>query len=75
MAKYDSEGKVTEFEVGDVVRLKSGGPDMTVVTIGALRLLGFLWFNDASEWCGVANIHESAVLLVTDTNYAELEDD
>lgn len=35
-----------EFKVGDVVQLKSGGPNMTVYAISAERKIYCTWFHD-----------------------------
>lgn len=34
------------FKVGDVVRLKSGGPKMTITAIDEYRQAWVSWFND-----------------------------
>ena len=34
-----------QFELGDVVRLKSGGPDMTVSKLTEDGYIGVVWFN------------------------------
>lgn len=39
---------MSEFKVGDVVQLKSGGPFMTAVSIGDNRVTCF-WFNKKDE--------------------------
>jgi len=59
--------KKTEFEVGEVVRLKSGGPDMTVATINRPILSGIdderitvrcQWFGGRKLESGVFDVHE-----------------
>jgi uncharacterized protein YodC (DUF2158 family) len=35
---------VTRFDIGDVVVLKSGGPDMTVIDVASSRVLT-VWFE------------------------------
>jgi uncharacterized protein YodC (DUF2158 family) len=38
--------KVTAIEVGDVVRLKSGGPRMTVAIIDSPQTAQVVWFEN-----------------------------
>ena len=38
-----------DFKVGDVVRLKSGGPDMTVTSVKE-RIIHCKWFTYAGNW-------------------------
>jgi uncharacterized protein YodC (DUF2158 family) len=46
------EQRMRKFKVGDVVRLKSGGPEMTVESIESLSFMGgdynCQWFKDKS---------------------------
>ncbi|CAL1518175.1 DUF2158 domain-containing protein [Chitinophaga sp. MM2321] len=37
-----------EFKVGDVVRIKSGGPSMTVVT-GGSNMIDLIWFSKINQ--------------------------
>jgi uncharacterized protein YodC (DUF2158 family) len=44
-----------ELKIGDVVRLKSGGPLMTVMTVGELRISGVIearciWFAGTKQF-------------------------
>lgn len=46
------------FATGNVVRLKSGGPDMTVVGFAdsETRVIAN-WFNDDQQWCSATFPH------------------
>ena len=47
---------MTEFKIGDVVQLKSGGPEMTVTQVASSETLACAWFisaNAASVSTGV----------------------
>jgi uncharacterized protein YodC (DUF2158 family) len=37
------------LQPGDVVRLRSGGPDMTIMSIGVDHVARCLWFDDHDE--------------------------
>lgn len=37
-----------EFKIGDVVQLKSGGPLMTVSSVGEKSTVNCYWFNEKS---------------------------
>jgi uncharacterized protein YodC (DUF2158 family) len=57
-----SKAMASEFEVGDVVRLKSGGPKMTIVGGSDADTHGLLckWFpEEDSSGCGAAGPWES----------------
>lgn len=50
------EGMIADLKIGDVVRLKSGGPAMTITSIGESGMMGggpvhafVTWFNEKSE--------------------------
>ena len=79
MASYDEDGELVDFEIGDVVVLNSGGPDMTVVGVSTLvdvlsdeppypnaRTLELAWIDlGAHQFC---TLPDRAVSLVRDAN-------
>ena len=42
--------KATEISVGDVVRLKSGGPSMTVEGVISGDVVNCVWFSDERKY-------------------------
>lgn len=59
---------MSQFKAGDVVRLKSGGPELTVLglSMDADRRgwIGFAWFDAAGEY-RTASAPEAALTLAT----------
>lgn len=61
-----------EFKIGDVVRLKSGGPTMTVNKIweDSEYRIGCVWFDDSNKQ-SVASFHpETLKLASTSKNHS-----
>lgn len=46
-----------QFKVGDVVQIKSGGPFMTVVTVGTDGQIHVVWFNQDGSKFDVSRHH------------------
>jgi uncharacterized protein YodC (DUF2158 family) len=45
--------KQTDYAIGDIVRLKSGGPDMTVIEpnmLCGITDVNCRWFDNNGEW-------------------------
>ena len=56
--RFEAEkGASMQFKVGDVVQLKSGGPHMTVVTVGNDGHIHVVWFNQDSSKFDVSRHH------------------
>lgn len=58
------------FAIGDVVRLKSGGPAMTVTHIGERGGISCTWFPDI-DVAPINNIFVAAALVATEMDSAD----
>ncbi len=60
-----------KFEIGDIVRLKSGGPDMTVTSLDRYidGVYFCAWFNGNNDLCE-ASYWDSSLISVTPKNIA-----
>ncbi|MDP1630205.1 MAG: DUF2158 domain-containing protein [Caulobacter sp.] len=52
-----SDEKAVEFQIGDVVRLKSGSPAMTITQVGEAHMTGqptvwCVWFDSKGQQTG-----------------------
>lgn len=61
------------MKVGDVVRLKSGGPKMTVMTLNAASLsyrqaLQCSWFDEEKQEFQYGNFPPESLMLVPETD-------
>lgn len=59
-AKGKFSAKETKFKAGDLVRLKSGGPRMTVIQAIEGRRLLLAWFDDQKS------LHQNAQPIIAD---------
>lgn len=48
-----------DFNVGDIVRLKSGGPNMTIDNASSERII-CVWFDEAKTY-HMRNLHQGAI--------------
>lgn len=46
---------ITKFKVGDIVRLRSGGPSMTVTSFDSMGIVTTAWFELCGEEEGTYN--------------------
>ncbi|EID0030069.1 DUF2158 domain-containing protein [Vibrio alginolyticus] len=59
------KGKVMSFNEGDVVKLKSGGPDMTIVEIDSEGCF-CQWFDDKGQM--MSNVFKPVILEKVERN-------
>lgn len=58
---------------GDIVKLISGGPEMTVVRIESGFVSCYFWNDEKSEFSGLNNVHMNSVRVVKEMEAEEGE--